>query len=71
MSPISQSSPYPNNNEISMIYQRNISDLFENTTKIFITDTLPQSIKGKTSQCTTEELDLLNKNIMNECGHVN
>ena len=45
MTPISQSSPYANTNEISKTHQRNISELLENTPKVLRTDTTPSSIK--------------------------
>ena len=69
MSPISQSSPYPNNNEISMIYQCNISDLFENTTKVLITDTLPSSIKCYNQQDHTPKINIKCKTSHQTKGH--
>ena len=56
MSPISQSSPYTNNNEI--IQQRNISELLENTPKVFTTDTTPSSIKRNNQQNNTSKINI-------------
>ena len=58
MSPISQSSPYANANEISKIHQRNISELLENTLKVFITDITPSSIKCDNHQDHTSKINI-------------
>ena len=58
MTPISQSSPYANTNEISKIRQRNISEFLENTPKVFITDTTPSSIKCNNQQENTSKINI-------------
>ena len=58
MTPISQSSPYANTNEISKIHQRNISELLENTPKLLITDTTPSSIKCNYQQENTSKINI-------------
>ena len=58
ISSITQSSPYPNNNEISKIQQRNNLELLENTPKVFTTDTTPSSIKRNNKQDNTSIVNI-------------